>query len=49
MTVIVDAERADEIFEFIFFKGELNNPGGVFIYQTSLTKASLDNFPPMED
>ena len=48
LTVIVDAERADEIFEFIFFKGELNKPGGGFIYQTSLTKASRDIFPPME-
>jgi hypothetical protein len=49
LTVIVDSERADEIFEFIFIKGELNKPGGGFIYQTSLTKASLDSFPPMED
>ena len=48
LTVIVDAEQADEICEFIFSKGELNKPGGGFIYQTSLTKASLDTFPPME-
>ena len=48
LTVIVDAERADEIFEFIFFKGELDKPGGGFIYQASLIKASLDNSLPME-
>ena len=48
LTVVVDAERADEIFEFIFFKGEINKPGGGFIYQTSLTKASRDSFAPMK-
>jgi hypothetical protein len=48
LTVIVDAKRADEIFEFIFIQGKLNKPGGGFIYQTSLTKASRDIFPPVE-
>ena len=48
LTVLVETERADEIFAFIFFKGELNKPGGGFIYQTSLTKASRDSIPSME-
>jgi hypothetical protein len=48
LTVVVDAERADEIFAFIFFKGKLDKPGGGFMYQTSLTKASRDSIPTME-
>ena len=49
LTVIVDAERADEIFSYIFFQGELNKPAGGFIYQTSLTKASHYSLPKMEE
>jgi hypothetical protein len=48
LTVLVDSKRADEIFAFIFMKGELNKPGGGFIYQTSLTKASSNIFAPMK-
>ncbi len=48
LTVIVDSERADEIFSFIFFQGELNKPAGGFIYQTSLTKASQYKLPRVE-
>ncbi len=48
LTVVVDAERADEVFEFIFFQGELNKPGGGFIYQSSLIKASHYTLPGME-
>ena len=49
LTVIVDATQADEVFEFIFTQGEINKPGGGFIYQTSLTKASYYKLPGMED
>ena len=48
LTVVVDAERAKEIFEFIFFQGELNKPGGGFIYQTATVKASNYSLPSME-
>lgn len=48
LTVVLDAERADEIFEFIFFQGELNKPGGGFIYLGSLTKASHYILPSIE-
>ena len=48
LTVVVDAERVDEIFEYIFFQGELNKPGGGFIYQTSLIKASHYTLPSIE-
>ena len=48
LQIIVDAGQADEIFEFIFSQGEINKPGGGFIYQTSLTKASNYKLPVME-
>ena len=48
LTVIVDATQADEIFGFIFSQGEINKPGGGFIYQTSLTKASDYKLPGIE-
>lgn len=48
LTVVVSAERVEEIFEFIFFQGELNKPGGGFIYQTSLIKASHYILPSIE-
>lgn len=49
LTVVVDSERADEIFEFIFFQGELNKPAGGFIYQAPLTKSSHYTLPKMTD
>lgn len=48
LTVTIEAERADEIFEYIFFQGELNKPGGGFIYQTSLARASIYTLPSIE-
>ncbi len=48
LTVVVDARRADEIFDFIFFQGELNKPAGGFIYQTSLIQASNYTLPDIE-
>ena len=45
LTVVLDAERAEEIFEFIFFQGELNKPGGGFIYLSPLIKASHYTLP----
>ena len=40
MSVIVDAARADEIFEFIFFEANLNQPHGGFLYQVSLNQST---------
>ena len=48
LTVVLDAERAEEIFEFIFFQGELNNPGGGFIYLSTLIQASHYTLPSIE-
>ena len=49
LTVIVDVTQANEVFEFIFSQGEINKPGGGFIYQASLAKASSYQLPGIED
>ncbi len=49
LTVVVNASRADEIFDFIFFQGELNKPAGGFIYQTTLTQASHYVLPSIKE
>ena len=36
----VAEEDADELFEYMFFKGEMNQPHGGIIYMTSLPKAT---------
>ena len=45
LTVIVDADRAEEIFEYIYFEGKLNEPGGGFIFQSDLNRATSFKLP----
>ena len=45
LTVIVDADRAEEIFEYIYFQGKLNEPGGGFILQSDLNRATSFKLP----
>ena len=45
LTVIVDADRAEEIFEYIYFQGKLNQPGGGFIFQSDLNRATSFKLP----
>ena len=45
LTVIVDADRAEEIFEYIYFEGKLNEPGGGFIFQSDLNRATSFELP----
>ena len=49
LTVIVDADRAKEIFEFIFFQGELNKPGGGFLFQADIQQATTYSLPDIEN
>lgn len=49
LTVIVDADRAKEIFEFIFFQGELNKPGGGFLFQADIQRATTYSLPDIEN
>lgn len=48
LTVIVDADRAEEIFEYIYFQGKLNEPGGGFIFQSDLNRATSFKLPEMD-
>jgi len=48
LTVILDADRADEIFEYIFFQGELNKPGGGFIFQADIQRSTPFYLPKIE-
>ncbi len=45
LTVIVDADCANEIFEYIFFQGELNKPGGGFIFQADILQSTAFLLP----
>ena len=45
LTVIVDEDRAEEIFEYIFFQGKLNKPGGGFMFQSDLNRATSFKLP----
>jgi hypothetical protein len=47
LTVVVGAGQADEIFEFIFFQGELNKPGAGFLFQTDLYRTTPFSLPAL--
>ena len=48
LTVIVDEDRAEEIFEYIFSQGKLNEPGGGFIFQSDLNRATSFKLPDID-
>jgi len=48
LTVVVDEDRAEEIFEYIYFQGELNKPGGGFIFQSDLNRATSFKLPDID-
>jgi hypothetical protein len=43
--VVVDADRADEVFEFIYIHAELHQPHGGIMYQNSLAKSTVYVLP----
>ncbi|MFT5208570.1 MAG: hypothetical protein ACI9CE_000284 [Flavobacterium sp.] len=47
LEVMVKPEIADKIFEYIFFKAEMNKPHGGIMYMTSLPKMSVMNMPDL--
>ena len=51
LNVVASAERADEIFEFIFYEADVNRPHGGMIFMTKLSRASHFELPdlPQED
>ena len=49
VTVLVDAEQADETFEFIFFEAEINRPHGGLIFQQPVYASTLFSLPDIEE
>ena len=49
LQVSVPREIADEIFEYIFFKGSLNQAHGGIIYMTKAPRTSIMNLPENEN
>lgn len=47
--VVVDESKADEIFEFIFFKAEMSEPHGGMIYMTNVPRSSMMTLPDLPD
>ena len=45
--VVCPAEDADEIMEFMFFKGDMNHPHGGIIYMCELPRATLMEMPDL--
>lgn len=45
MTVIVEADRADEIFEYIFFEAEINRPHGGLMFQQPVLDTTMYSLP----
>ena len=49
LNVVTSAERADEIFEFIFYEADVNRPHGGIIFMTKLSGASYFELPDLPE
>ena len=49
VTVMVDVERADEIFDFIYFAAELDRPHGGLMYQQPVIGATDFQLPDLPE
>lgn len=49
LEVCVAADRADELFEKIFFAGEMDQPHGGIIFMTRLTRGMEMRLPTLSD
>ena len=49
VTVLVEEERADEVFEFIFYEAEINQPHGGLMFQQPLLANTLFKMPDIEE
>ncbi len=45
LSVVVDEDRADEVFSFIFYNAEINRPHGGLLFQSALTTATSYQLP----
>ncbi len=49
VTVLVEVERADEVFEFIFFEADINRPHGGLLFQQPLLATTMFKLPDLEE
>lgn len=49
LTVLVDGDRADEIFEYLYFEMGLDKQRGGFLYQVSEDKATRYKLPDIPE
>lgn len=49
LTVVVDADRADEIFEYIYQEGNIDRPHGGIIYMTGLQQQTPFILPDLPE
>ncbi len=45
VTVEIEAERADEIFEFLYFEAGLDHTNGGFLYQVPVAQSTVFKLP----
>lgn len=49
VTVVVPEDKADEIFEYIYFEAKVDRPHGGFIYMTRLQKSVPYSLPDLPE
>ena len=49
LTVEIEAERADEIFEFLYFEAGLDHTNGGFLYQVPVVQSTVFNLPDIPE
>ncbi len=49
LNVVTTSQKADEVFEFIYFKADINRPHGGMMYQCDLTFASPFMLPDLNE
>ncbi len=49
LELTVPADIADELFEYIFFEGEMNHAHGGIIYMVSVPKATTMRLPDLDE
>lgn len=49
LTVVVDADVADEIFEFVYFEAGIDRPHGGIVYLSRLSAATVFSLPDVPE
>ena len=49
VTVLIENERAEEIFEYIFYEADINRPHGGLLYQQPTFAATEFNLPDLPE